>query len=78
MIPEKPRYISSISDIDTQTKLLIEGDITAQQDEYFYDATYYFKSSLAYIQGKFLLNDPLICNAYWVGERSIFLSCSQV
>lgn len=52
--------------------------MTAQQDEYFYDATYYFKSSLAYIQGKFLLNDPLICNAYWVGERSIFLSCSQV
>ena len=49
---------------NTLAKLLNKGDITAQQHKDFYDApNYHFKSSLAYIKGKFPLNDPLICNA---------------
>lgn len=52
---------------NTLTKLLNEGDITAQQHKDFYDVAYfYFKFSLAYNQDKFPLNDPFICIASWV------------
>ena len=49
---------------NTLTKLLSEGDIRAQLHKDFYDVVHYYsKSSVGYIQGKFPLNDPFICNA---------------
>ena len=59
-------YVGTVTK-NTLTKLLNEGDITALQHKDFHNAAYYyFKSSLAYIQGKLPLNDPLICNASFV------------
>ena len=60
-------YVGTVTK-NTLKKLPNEGDITVQQHKDFYDAAYYyyFKSLLAYIQGKFPLNDPVCCNASWV------------
>ena len=63
----KRLYVGTVTK-NNLTKLPNEGDITVQQHKDFYDAAYYyyFKSLLAYIQGKFSLNDPVCCNASWV------------
>ena len=48
-------------------KLLDQDDILQKQYKEFHDTThYYFKSTLEYIQKKFPLDDPLICNSVWV------------
>lgn len=47
-----------------------DRDITEKQFKDVPDAAhYYFKSSLEYVQNKFSLNDPLICNAVWVNVQ---------
>ena len=62
----KTLYVGTVTK-NTLRKLLNESDIKVQQHKNFFDAAYYyFKSSLAYIQGRFSLNDPLIYNTSWV------------
>ena len=51
----------------TLNKLLNEGDISdAQYNKFFLAAHCHFKSSLAYILGKFPLKEELIENAVWI------------
>jgi len=51
----------------TLNKLLNEGHISdAQYNKFFLAAHCYFKSSLAYILGKFPLKEELIENAVWI------------
>lgn len=51
----------------TLNKLLNEGDITeTNYNKFFCAAHCYFKSSLAYILGKFPLREELIQNAIWI------------
>ena len=48
-------------------KALDEGDISERQYKAFCEPVdYYFKTSLEYIEKKFPLDNPVICNVVWV------------
>ena len=59
-------YVGNLSRSNLR-KALDEGDISERHYKTFFEAIhYYFKTSLENIKKKFLLDNPVICNAAWV------------